>query len=161
LTNDCGRIDGASRIMRATPAAVFACFVDATALMRWLPPRGARADLERFDPRAGGAMHLTLHFVAKSPGGAGKTTENSDRVVATFGDIVPNERVEWKVRFDSKEARFAGEMLMTWTFAGANGGTKVSVEARNVPAGIDPKAHLDGLNSSLENLASYLEQARA
>jgi hypothetical protein len=64
--------------------------------------------------------------------------------------------VAWFARVESQDARFAGEMTMTWTFAAVLEGTRVTVTAENVPPGVSKDDHDAGLRSSLENLARFL-----
>jgi hypothetical protein len=47
-------------------------------------------------------------------------------------------------------------MLMTWVFEPTPAGTKVTITAENVPSGISPADHDEGLRSSLENLAKFM-----
>jgi hypothetical protein len=51
-------------------------------------------------------------------------------------------------------------MTMTWTFTAQDGGTRVAIDATDVPAGIDAEAHQQGLEASLANLAAYLTADR-
>ena len=150
------RTDKASLTVDAPASTVFSAFMVAGALKEWLPPPGASAEIEAFEPRPGGALQLTLHF-ATAPG---KTGEHSDRVDATFGEIVPGRSIEWNVRFDSMDHRFDGVMVMTWTFRPLGNATEVEVEARNVPPGVSKADHSRGLNGSLANLASYVERQK-
>ena len=60
--------------------------------------------------------------------------------------------------FESDRPEFAGEMTITWTFDGANGGTDVTVTCEHVPEGIRPEDHAEGLASSLANLARFTEE---
>jgi Activator of Hsp90 ATPase homolog 1-like protein len=48
-------------------------------------------------------------------------------------------------------------MTMTWEITAVDGGTRVDIIADNVPDGITAHDHAEGLSSSLENLAEYLE----
>jgi hypothetical protein len=61
------------------------------------------------------------------------------------------------VLFESGDPAFAGEMIMTWTFDPAPGGTRVTIVAEQVPAAISAEDHAAGLSSSLENLARDME----
>jgi uncharacterized protein YndB with AHSA1/START domain len=71
-------------------------------------------------------------------------------------ELVPGERVVWGVEFDSDDPANAGRMTMTWTFTPRAGGTRVAIDATDVPPGIDPDAHQQGLDASLAHLAAYL-----
>ena len=46
-------------------------------------------------------------------------------------------------------------MTMTWTFSARDGGTRVAIDATDVPRGIDAEAHQQGLEASLAQLAAY------
>jgi hypothetical protein len=48
-------------------------------------------------------------------------------------------------------------MTMTWQLSLLADGTEVSIVATGVPSGIDPADHSAGMQSSLENLAAYVE----
>src|SRR5687768_9719321 len=101
------RTDSASRVIAASPAAVFAAFVDRDALLTWLPPDGMTARFERFDPRPGGSYRLVLTY----PDGAvtkGKATSDSDVVEARYVDIVQDVKVVQAVDFVSDDPAFAG-----------------------------------------------------
>lgn len=76
---------------------------------------------------------------------------------ARFVELVPDERVVQAVDFESGDPSFSGTMTMTWQVSTVDGGTRVDFIATDVPAGISAEDHSTGLNSSLENLARYLE----
>ena len=91
-------------------------------------------------------------------GGEGKTTSDTDVTHVSIDELVPGERVVWGVEFDSDDPDNAGRMTMTWTFtANDSGGTRVAIDATDVPPGIDADAHQQGLEASLANLAARFE----
>jgi uncharacterized protein YndB with AHSA1/START domain len=151
------RVDRASRIVAAPVERVYAALVDGEAVVRWLPPDGATGAIEAFEPWAGGAFRMTLHFAAS---GGGKTTSDSDTVDARFVEVAPNERIVQDVDFVSEEPAFAGTMRMTWSVAPRDSGTEITVAAEHVPSGISKEDHAKGLASSLANLAAYVEDRR-
>ena len=151
-----GRIDAASRLIAATPEQVFAALVDADALCSWLPPSGMNGRFEHFDARPGGSYRLILTYSDRSYGG--KATDDSDIVEARFVDIVPNARVVQAIDFVSDDPGFAGTMTMTWDVVPVGESVRVEIRAANVPPGISAEDHLVGLNSSLANLAAYIER---
>lgn len=153
------RTDRASRVIAATPEEVFAAFVDPAALVEWLPPQGMRGEFDHFDARPGGTYRLRLTYL-EPPGGGGKSDAESDVVEARFIDIVPGERVVQAVDFESEDARFAGTMTMTWSVVADGADTRVDFRADDVPPGISADDHADGMNSSLANLAGYVEGRR-
>ena len=59
--------------------------------------------------------------------------------------------------FNSDNPAFAEDMVMTWYFEEVVLGTKVTIVAENVPEDIKKEDHLDGLNSTLENLGHFVK----
>ncbi len=151
------RLDRATADVPASLDEVYAAFVDADALAAWLPPEGMRGELSDARLRAGGGFTMTLHYPEGS-GGQGKTTDDSDVSRVAIDELVEGERVVWGVEFDSDDPDNAGRMTMTWTFtANDSGGTRVAIDATDVPPGIDADAHQQGLEASLANLAARFE----
>jgi uncharacterized protein YndB with AHSA1/START domain len=151
------RTDSASRLIVASPDRVYEALIDPEALATWLPPDGMTGRFEQFDVRPGGSYRLVLTY-AEPSAGRGKATANSDIVDARFLDLVPGERVVQDVDFLSDDPANAGTMTMTWELAAVDDGTRVTIRAENVPAGISAEDHAAGLASSLTNLAAHLEQ---
>lgn len=149
------RIDRASLRMPASPERIYAAFIDASALIKWLPPKGARGIIDAFEPRPGGIFRMTLVFDAATATG-GKTTSNTDVVSGRFVELIPGKRIVWAIDFESNDPAFAGTMTMTWTFAAENGSTLVTITAVDVPPGIRPEDHEVGMASSLANLAEHV-----
>ncbi len=139
------RRDTASRLVKASPSAVYAAFVASEAVAQWLPPEGAMMEIQVFEPRVGGRFQMTLIF-ASAPG---KSTANTDVVVGRFVERVPQQRIVQAFEFDSPDPVFAGAMTMRWELEEAAGGTAVTVVAENVPPGISQTDHETGMNSSL------------
>jgi uncharacterized protein YndB with AHSA1/START domain len=135
---------------------VYAAFVDPEALTAWLPPSGMTGMFERFDLRPGGSYRMRLTYASPSAA-RGKVTADADIVEARFVDIVPGVRVVLAVDFISDDPAYAGTMTMTWELTPVDGGTRVDIAADDVPDAVSPEDHAAGLNSSLVNLAEYLE----
>jgi uncharacterized protein YndB with AHSA1/START domain len=150
------RTDTASRVVAAPPERVFEAFVDAEALVAWLPPDGMSGRFERFDLRPGGSYRLVLTY-ADASAAPGKATADSDVVEARFVAIDPGVRVVQAVDFVSDDPAFAGTMTMTWEATPVDGGTRVVITADDVPDGITAEDHAAGMAASLANLAGYLE----
>lgn len=151
------RTDRASRIIRASAAAIYRAFTDPEALAVWLPPTGMKGEVLAFDATPGGTYRMVLTYVAPGPVPRGKTSDNTDVVVARFLELVANERVVQAVDFQSDDPAFAGTMTMTWSLAADAAGTEVVILCENVPEGIGKDDHDKGLASTLENLAAFTE----
>jgi uncharacterized protein YndB with AHSA1/START domain len=135
---------------------VYAAFADPGTLMKWLPPGGMTGRVLDYDFREGGRYRIELSYGDDAPDGGGKTTARTDVTAGRFLSLEPGKRIVQSVEFESGDASFAGEMIMTWAFDRSPAGTVVTVTAENVPTGISKDDHDAGLRSSLENLARHL-----
>jgi uncharacterized protein YndB with AHSA1/START domain len=151
-----GRVDSASRIIRATPEAIYDAFIDPDAQARWLPPSGMTGKFDAFDPRPGGQYRLTLSF-SGAHAGVGKSSADADRVAGRFVELIPGERIVQTVDFESDAPAYAGTITMTWLLRAVPEGTVVMITASDVPPGISAEDHARGLASTLSNLADFLE----
>lgn len=151
-----GRTDSATRLIPASPEAVYKAFIDADALMAWLPPEGMSGRLLLFEPWQGGRYRIELALEGEGHKSSGKTTERTDVTSGRFLALEPGRRIVQTVEFDSADPAFAGTMVMTWSLRPGPDGTDVTVSAADVPSGISAEDHEAGLASSLENLARFV-----
>jgi uncharacterized protein YndB with AHSA1/START domain len=107
-TDDPERDLRASRLLRSTPAEVFAAIADPLRLARWWGPNGFSNRFEAFEFKPGGAWTFTMH----GPDG----TDYPNR--SEFGEIVPSERVVI-------HHRSAPEFTLTITLGAEQGGTRL------------------------------------
>lgn len=151
------RVDTASRLIRASASTIYQAFATADAMKAWLPPRGMTATMLAFTFREGGMyrMRLTYNEPQHTPG---KTSEDADEVEVRFVKLVPHERIEQAVTFESDDAAFSGEMRIAWILEPAQNGTIVTVRCEDVPVGIGAEDHQAGLKSTLSNLAAFVER---
>lgn len=149
------RVDSAHRRIAALREEVFRAFTDPGLLASWLPPEGMSGRLEHIDVRAGGRFRMVLTYDEGE--GRGKATADSDVTDTRIVAMDPPERIVWAVEFVSEDPAFAGTMFMQWCLDSVPGATEVSVEATDVPRGIDPDDHAVGLASSLAQLAALFE----
>ena len=150
------RLDRAVRDVAAAPDVVYAAFVDGEALGSWLPPTGMTAELSDVDAREGGGFTMTLTY--DDGGSRGKTTADTDVTRVEITELEPERRIVWAVEFDTDDPEHAGRMTMTWTLTPRDAGTRVAIDATDVPPDIDPEDHQQGLDASLANLAAYVEE---
>ena len=47
------------RVLRATPERVYRAFIDADALVKWLPPNGFTAKVHHMDAKVGGSFKMS------------------------------------------------------------------------------------------------------
>ena len=153
-----GRTDRAERWLRAAPDTVWRALTEPELLAQWLPPEGMTGSFEHFDLRPGVSCRMILTY--DDPlADAGKSGDGRDRVEGRFAHIVPGERLEQLIEFESDAPAFAGTMRMAWEIASDGRGARVVIQAEDVPSGISAEDHQTGLASSLANLAALVEQA--
>ncbi|WP_386070100.1 SRPBCC family protein [Tahibacter sp. UC22_41] len=153
------RIDSASKVIRASPMKIFDAYVNPASLARWLPPAGMSCTVDAFDARLGGRYRMTLRYEQPATDSPGKTTARSDVVNGRFVELIPGERIEQLVEFESEDPAFAGAMTIIWSLEAVAEGTRVTVDCMNVPDGIRPEDHEAGLEATLSNLAAFVENA--
>lgn len=148
-------IHSASRIIIATPRAIFRAHLDPEVLVKWRPPFGMQARLCEFSARPGGGYRMELAYTAG--GGKGKSTPHSVIVRVRFAELIPDDRIVEEVRFESDAPAIAGMMTITTLLAPVTGGTKMTVTAENMPARFSEEDHRSAMESSIRNLALLLE----
>jgi uncharacterized protein YndB with AHSA1/START domain len=151
------RTDSASRVIRASPRAIYEAFLDPDAVASWRPPEGMTCQIYAFDPREGGTFRMSFAYTGTDHTVRGKTSEHADVFQGRFLELVPNERIVELVEFESDDPAFAGAMTITTTLAAVADGTEVTILCENVPSGIRPSDHQIGMTSTLQNLASFTE----
>lgn len=124
----------------------------------WLPPQGMTGTMLTFAFREGGSyrMRLTYNEPQDIPG---KTSADADEVEVRFAKLVPHERIEQAVTFKSDDPVFSGEMRIVWMLDSVQNGTLVTIRCENVPEGIAAEDHQAGMESTLGNLAAFVERA--
>jgi uncharacterized protein YndB with AHSA1/START domain len=149
------RVDRASRLVAAAPERLFACWTDPAMLVHWLPPEGMSGRVEVFEPRPGGPFRMVLDY--DDPEIHGKSGGASDVIAGQFVALDPPRHLAFVSRFRTDDPGFQGEMRMDWNFDPELAGTRVRIEARNVPPGIGADDHAAGMASSLKQLAALVE----
>jgi uncharacterized protein YndB with AHSA1/START domain len=152
-----GRTHKGSRLIKASPHAIYSAFMTPEAVAAWRPPEGMRARFELFEPREGGAFQMVLEYEGTAHELPGKSSAHEDIVHGRFGELVPDRRIVEHVDFESDDPAFAGTMTVTTTLTPVDGGTEVTITCDDVPEGIGESDHQAGIASSLENLAKYVE----
>lgn len=151
-----GRTDEANLLIDASPARVFAALSTADSVAKWLPPTGMTARVEHFDARTGGAYRLVLTY-QDATDAPGKSSANEDVVEGRFIEVTPGVRLVQEVEFESDDTQYAGVMRMTWEVKASGASSEITFRADDVPEGISAEDHIDGLASSLRNLAALVE----
>lgn len=146
-----------SRVIRASPEAIYQAFLDPEALEIWQAPGDMTGKVHAFDRRVGGGYSMSLFYPASEQVHRGKTAEREDRFTVRFVELSPPKRIVQTVNFDSSDPAFSGEMTMAVTLEQVEAGTEVTISFDNIPNGIRPEDNSAGTRSSLEKLARYVE----
>lgn len=145
----------ASRIILATPRAIFRAFLDPEVIPRWRAPAGMTAKILQFEPRPGGLFRMA--FACDDRSTEGKSGSGADIFRGRFVELLPDEQIVEEIEFETDKPQFAGPMTMTTQLIPVKDGTKVTFSATNVPIGISEQDHRAGMESSLKKLALLLE----
>jgi uncharacterized protein YndB with AHSA1/START domain len=152
------RTDTATRVIAAPTRTIYRALLNAVAVAEWRAPDGMRNTIEKFQVREGGEFRMALAFTDEDHRTRGKTTEHEDVVHGKFVKLVLNQQVVEEVEFETEDEAFKGPMTITTTLVPVPGGTRITVVCENVPQGIKAKDHQKGLESSLANLAAFVER---
>lgn len=134
------------RVLRAPPERVYQAFLDADAVVKWLPPNGFTCKVHELDPKVGGShkMSFTNFSTGQSHSFGGKYLE-----------LVPGERLRYSDRFD--DPNLPGEMTTTITLKKVSVGTELNVVQEGLPEAIPPEACYLGWQESLVLLGKLVE----
>jgi uncharacterized protein YndB with AHSA1/START domain len=146
-----------SRVIKASPDALYAAFTDPEALTEWLPPGNMAGRMHAFEHKVGGGYRMSLFYPADERVMRGKTKSHEDQLEVRFVVLEPGHRIVETVRFFSADAAFHGEMTITVTFAEVEGGTEVAMLFENLPEGVTLADNEEGARLSLEQLAKRFE----
>jgi len=134
------------RVIRATPERIYRAFLDAEAMVKWLPPHGFTGKVEHVDARVGGTYRMS--FTNFSNG-------QSHAFGGRYLELVPNERIRHTDSFD--DPGLPGEMQTTISLRPVSCGTEVDIVQEGIPAMIPPEACYLGWQESLLLLAQLVE----
>ena len=136
------------RVLRATPERVYRAFLDADAMVKWLPPHGFTGKVHQMDPRVGGKYRMSF---------TNFTSGKSHSFGGEYLELVPHERIRWTDRFD--DPSLPGEMRVTVTLKNVSVGTEVHIVQEGLPDVIPVEACHLGWQESLTLLAQLVEAA--
>jgi uncharacterized protein YndB with AHSA1/START domain len=134
------------RVLRATPERVYRAFLDADAMVKWLPPNGFTAKVHHMDAKVGGTFRMS--FTSFSTG-------QSHSFGGEYLELTPHERIRDTDKFE--DPNLAGEMQVTVTLKKVSVGTELNVVQDGVPELIPAEACYLGWQESLTLLAKLVE----
>jgi uncharacterized protein YndB with AHSA1/START domain len=134
------------RVLRAPPERVYKAFLDADAMVKWLPPNGFTAKVHQMDARVGGSYRMSF---------TNFSTGRSHSFGGTYLELVPSERIRYSDKFD--DPNLPGEMHATITLTKVSCGIELNIVQEGVPAVIPAEACYLGWQESLTLLAKLVE----
>lgn len=134
------------RILRTSPERVYRAFLDADALVKWIPPHGFIGKMHHMDARVGGGYKMSFTNF-----GTGKTHSFGGRYL----ELKPNEFIKYTDQFDDPNMK--GEILVTITLRAVACGTDLAIVQEGIPAVIPAEFCYLGWQESLALLAHLVE----
>lgn len=134
------------RVFRATPERIYRAFIDAEAMVKWLPPNGFTGKVHHMDAKVGGTFKMSF---------TNFTTGKSHSFGGQYLELVPHERIRYTDNFD--DPNLPGEMRVTVTLKSVSCGTDVHIVQEDVPDIIPVEACYLGWQESLILLGKLTE----
>jgi uncharacterized protein YndB with AHSA1/START domain len=134
------------RILKTTPEKLYRAFLEADALVKWLPPYGFTCKIEYMDAKVGGTFKMS--FVNFG-------TKIGESFGGTYLELVPFKKIVYSDIFDN--SNLAGEMQTTIMLREVLFGTELEIEQRGIPEAIPLEMCYLGWQESLEQLAKLTE----
>jgi uncharacterized protein YndB with AHSA1/START domain len=134
------------RVLRATPERVYRAFLDADAMVKWLPPNGFTGKVHHLDARVGGTYKMSF---------TNFSTGHGHSFGGEYLELVPNERIRHTDTFD--DPGMPGEMQTTISLKPVSYGTELNIVQEGIPEAIPPEACYLGWQESLTLLAQLVE----
>jgi uncharacterized protein YndB with AHSA1/START domain len=135
-----------NRVLQAPPERVYRAFLEANAMVKWLPPNGFTGQVHHLDARVGGTYSMSF---------TNFTTEKSHSFGGEYLELTPNERIRHTDKFE--DPNLPGEMQTTITLQQVSVGTELTIVQEGVPAVIPAEACYLGWQESLTLLAKLVE----
>lgn len=134
------------RLLRAPPERVYRAFLDAEAMVKWLPPHGFTGKVHHLDATVGGTYRMSF---------TNFSTGHSHSFGGKYLELVPNERIRHTDSFD--DPNLPGEMETTIALRPVFCGVELNIAQRGIPEVIPTEACYLGWQESLALLAQLVE----
>lgn len=134
------------RVLRAPQERIYRAFLDADAMVKWLPPNGFTGKVHLLDAKVGGSYKMSF---------TNFSTGHSHAFGGDYLELVPYERIRYTDKFD--DPNLPGEMQTTISLKPVSCGTELNVVQEGIPEAIPPEACYLGWQESLVLLAKLVE----
>ncbi len=116
------------RVLRATPERIYRAFLDADAMVKWLPPNGFTGRVHHLDARVGGTYKMSF---------TNFTTGHGHSFGGEYLELVPHERIRHTDKFD--DPNLPGVMQTTISLKKVSVGTELHAVQEGIPEAIPPQ----------------------
>lgn len=134
------------RVLKAPAERVYRAFIDADAMVKWLPPYGFTCKVHHMEPKVGGTFRMSF---------TNFTTTNGHTFGGEYLDLVPSEKLRYIDRFD--DPNLPGQMITTIILKTVLCGTELDVTQEGIPEMIPAEMCYLGWQESLAQLAKLVE----
>ena len=134
------------RVLRAPPERVYRAFLDADAMVKWLPPNGFTAKVHHMDAKVGGSFRMS--FTNFSSG-------QSHSFGGEYLELSPHQRLRYTDKFD--DPNLPGVITVTIQLKKVSCGTELDVEQAGIPEAIPAEMCYLGWQESLVLLGKLVE----
>jgi len=134
------------RVLRSTPERVYRAFLDAKAMVKWLPPNGFTAKVYHMNAKVGGTFKMSF---------TNFSTGNSHSFSGKYLELVSPELIRYTDQFN--DPNLPGKIQVTITLKPVSVGTEVNILQTELPDIIPVEACYLGWQESLILLAKLVE----
>ena len=134
------------RVIRATPERIYRAFLDADALVKWLPPNGFTGKVHHLEAKVGGSYRMSF---------TNFTTGNGHSFGGDYLELVPYERIRYTGKFD--DPNLPGVMQTAVSLRAVFCGAELNVVQEGIPAVIPLEGCYLGWQESLALLVKLVE----
>ena len=134
------------RVLRAPAERIYRAFLDADALVKWLPPDGFTAKVHYIDAKTGGRFRMSF---------TNFSTGHSHAFGGEYLELLPFERIRYTDKFD--DPNLPGEMQVAISLKPVSCGTELDIVQEGIPAVIPAEACYLGWQESLTLLTRLVE----
>jgi len=134
------------RVLRAPPERVYRAFLNADAMIKWIPPNGFIATMHQMDAKVGGTFRMSF---------TNFTTGQSHSFGGEYLELVPYELIRYTDEFE--DPNLPGVIHVTVSLKAVSCGTELNVVQEGIPEVIPVEMCYLGWQDSLVLLAKLVE----
>ena len=134
------------RVLRAPPERVYRAFLDADAMVKWLPPHGFTCTVHDMEAKVGGRFKMSFRNFG---------TGHGHSFGGEYLELKANELIRYTDEFD--DPNLPGVLQVTVTLRPVLCGTDLRVEQSGIPEAIPLEMCHLGWQESLAQLATLVE----